>query len=425
METSHSLVHTPTRRKPYKKKTTKCCFLLFYDCVLFIGIIAAIYPVYILNLELESDSLHNLAEIKNGVRGLSSDEPYLFILNNKGQPIDMINFILKLVQKLEVEKSKLHQSESSMDKQIDYDINAKEGEFIESRGEFIFLLDRSGSMEGQKISMVIQSVLLFIKSLPTDSIFNIISFGSSYERMFPVSVRYDNVNIEQAINQINGYKADMGGTELYEALYDVLSQSLNSEYPRNLYLLTDGEVSSPGKVINLVESALGNIKINAIGIGEGVNRDFIIKLVNSSKGYYHFVNQVEELNRTIIEALKSNFLASSSSCLVNTYSNDNTRTVCISNKKISAQDVEDYMKVVTIQHPSGYWQPDQLSDIIQIPTKHQSFNNIPQSDEIWTTLVALAYLESSFQDNELELSLVIKKAKIWLINRDWMHVFKQ
>jgi hypothetical protein len=241
--------------------------------------------------------------------------------------------------------------------------------------------------------------------------------------MFQASESYDAVNIEQAMNQIKGYRADMGGTNLYEVLYDVLSKSSDSEYTTNLYILTDGKTNLPDKVINLVESTLDNTKINAIGIGEGVDRDFIIKLVNPSKGNYYFVKKVEELNATIIEALKSNVLPSFNNCIINSNSDDNTRTVCISDKKSTAQDIEDYMKVVTIQHIVGYWQPDQLSDIIQIPTKHQSLNNISQSDEIWTTLAALAYLESSFPDNKLELSLVIKKAKIWLINMNWIHVF--
>jgi hypothetical protein len=46
-------------------------------------------------------------------------------------------------------------------------------------GNFIFLVDRSGSMNsGQRMSLTRQAMTLFMKSLPVGSKFQIVSYGS-------------------------------------------------------------------------------------------------------------------------------------------------------------------------------------------------------------------------------------------------------
>ena len=60
----------------------------------------------------------------------------------------------------------------------------------EVKGNYIFFLDRSGSMGGQRIKKAKEALLLFLKSLPEDSYFNVISFGQSSRKVFEKSRRY-------------------------------------------------------------------------------------------------------------------------------------------------------------------------------------------------------------------------------------------
>lgn len=53
----------------------------------------------------------------------------------------------------------------------------------ERKDFFIFLVDRSGSMGGQKMEITKQALKLFLKSLPPNSKFDIISFGSRFESL--------------------------------------------------------------------------------------------------------------------------------------------------------------------------------------------------------------------------------------------------
>ncbi len=51
-------------------------------------------------------------------------------------------------------------------------------------GEYIFIVDRSGSMSGDRIKHAKETLLLFLKSLPVGCYFNILGFGSNYEVLF-------------------------------------------------------------------------------------------------------------------------------------------------------------------------------------------------------------------------------------------------
>lgn len=80
--------------------------------------------------------------------------------------------------------------------------------------DYVFLLDRSGSMNGPKITLAKQALVIILKSLPEGSTFNIVSFGSEFEKMFEESIPVTYENIQKAIGLSKSFQADMGGTEL-------------------------------------------------------------------------------------------------------------------------------------------------------------------------------------------------------------------
>ena len=72
-----------------------------------------------------------------------------------------------------------------------------------SRKEYIFLIDRSGSMYNT-ITLAREALKLFLYSLPAGSKFNVCSYGSRHEFMFSErSVDYNDENMELAISQIS------------------------------------------------------------------------------------------------------------------------------------------------------------------------------------------------------------------------------
>ena len=84
--------------------------------------------------------------------------------------------------------------------------------------EFIFVLDWSGSMSGDGIAKAKDALKIFLSSLPEGSYFNVLSFGDTFEYMFTESQIYTNEILEEAIEKINKFEGDLGGTELLPPL---------------------------------------------------------------------------------------------------------------------------------------------------------------------------------------------------------------
>lgn len=121
------------------------------------------------------------------------------------------------------------------------------------KGEFVFVVDRSGSMRGSRNNSARETLLLFLKSLPDGCYFNVVGFGSSYKTLFKNSQLYNDENLKKATDLAETMQADLGGTEILRPLQWVFSQPLVKGHPRQLFLLTDGEVGNTQQVISLVQ----------------------------------------------------------------------------------------------------------------------------------------------------------------------------
>lgn len=85
---------------------------------------------------------------------------------------------------------------------------------------------------------------MFFRSLPEDCYVNIVGFGSRFQTLWPKSVKYGAASLEKASRHIATLKADLGGTEIAAPLRQVLSQPPIKGYARQIFVLTDGQVSS-------------------------------------------------------------------------------------------------------------------------------------------------------------------------------------
>ncbi|XP_068563179.1 von Willebrand factor A domain-containing protein 5A-like [Cebidichthys violaceus] len=175
---------------------------------------------------------------------------------------------------------------------------------VASCGEFVFLLDRSGSMSGGQIKRARDTLLLLLKSVPLGCYFNIYSFGSSYEHIFPKSVEYNQQTMEEALKKVDKMEADLGGTEILEPLKHIYSQPCVPNQPRQLFVFTDGEVGNTKEVINLVKKNSGSHRCFSFGIGEGASSALINGLAKEGGGHAQFITGTDRMQPKVMQSLR-------------------------------------------------------------------------------------------------------------------------
>ncbi|CAF3929191.1 unnamed protein product, partial [Rotaria sp. Silwood1] len=86
--------------------------------------------------------------------------------------------------------------------------------------------------------------------------FNIIRFGSNFDILFKnetLTAVYDEQTAKEAEKLTRSMQADFGGTELLEPLKHLKDHPPIKDRSRQIFLLTDGEISNTNEVTNEYE----------------------------------------------------------------------------------------------------------------------------------------------------------------------------
>lgn len=173
----------------------------------------------------------------------------------------------------------------------------------DKRFEFIFVIDRSGSMLGPQIENAKRALALMLNSLPMDSYYNFYGFGSTWKRFYPNSVKYGQQVFQESKRMIERIQADMGGTEMTEVLNAVYSTSKVEGYERRVMLLTDGEISDLQSVFDIVESD-PDVPVFTIGVGDSVSHELVKGIAERTMGHCEVIMDADLIETKVLQQLK-------------------------------------------------------------------------------------------------------------------------
>jgi Ca-activated chloride channel family protein len=161
------------------------------------------------------------------------------------------------------------------------------------------VIDKSGSMQGQKISNAKKAAIMAVEHLRPYDIISVITYDHQAEILLPATKAS---NKDMIIREINNLKAG-GSTALYDGVEKgarELRKFLDRKRVNRIILVSDGLANvgpSTPEELGKLGSALGeeNISVTTIGLGLGYNEDLMTRLAQKSDGNHAFVEQASDL----------------------------------------------------------------------------------------------------------------------------------
>lgn len=164
--------------------------------------------------------------------------------------------------------------------------------------ETVFVLDCSGSMQGESISQATLALELCLRALGPGDFFNICRFGSTFEMLSSEPLRYSGETLARAIAYVQR-EADLGGTELLAPLQAVFATQPRTAM-RNIVLLTDGQVSNEAAVLELARTNRRNHRIFSFGIGTACSAYLVKGLARATGGAAEFITGSERIDEKVL-----------------------------------------------------------------------------------------------------------------------------
>ncbi|KAK0208890.1 von Willebrand factor type A domain-containing protein [Desarmillaria ectypa] len=168
-----------------------------------------------------------------------------------------------------------------------------------SAQEYLFLVDRSGSMSGSRIETAKDTLASLLRVLPQQgTTFNIMSFGSDVDGLWATSQAYSQRTLDDATTHIDNMEANYGGTDVRQALKFTF-ESRQHQYPAAIFVLTDGESHDIDGTTQLVrETVEGSdtpLRVYTLGIGSTVSSAMCEGIARAGNGVCLFATATEDI----------------------------------------------------------------------------------------------------------------------------------
>jgi Ca-activated chloride channel family protein len=154
--------------------------------------------------------------------------------------------------------------------------------------EMVFVLDCSGSMNGQPIAKAKDAIKRALRKLEPDDTFQVIRFSQSASQLGPNPVPATPDNVRQAIEYVDKLQGS-GGTMMIEGIKAALDFPHDPRRFRLVSFMTDGYIGNEAEILGEIHQRLGSARIFSFGVGSSVNRYLLDRMAKLGKGAVAYI----------------------------------------------------------------------------------------------------------------------------------------
>jgi len=174
--------------------------------------------------------------------------------------------------------------------------------------EVTLVIDRSGSMQGDKMKQAIAAALQVVEGLEDGEAFNIIDYSDTLARFSERPVIKHKQTIVHARSYIKKLKAD-GGTNIRDALVEAMNQTPTPKMLPLTIFLTDGVPTAGETRESAIRSAVvaANVhkrRIFSFGVGFDVNAPLLTSVANATRATATFVFPNEDVETKVSQVFR-------------------------------------------------------------------------------------------------------------------------
>jgi Ca-activated chloride channel family protein len=166
--------------------------------------------------------------------------------------------------------------------------------------EMVFVLDTSGSMDGEPVAASKQFMLHALHNLHPNDYFRIIHFSNNAEEFTAEPVAATPENIKLGLSYVESLKAD-GGTNAPNAINQAFGKPAKDNTLRIVVFLTDGYIGNESEVLSMIAEKIGSARIYALGVGTSVNRFLLEEMAQQGRGSARFIDPTEKADDVAIQ----------------------------------------------------------------------------------------------------------------------------
>lgn len=169
------------------------------------------------------------------------------------------------------------------------------------RTGLVLVLDRSGSMDGEKLEMAKAAARATASTLGQQDLLGVVSFDTGAEWTVPLGSAGDHAGIRARIAGL----ASGGGTDVSAGLRVAFAGLRAADAAvKHIIVLTDGRTQGDDPVRAAIAARAAGITVSTVALGPDADEDLLRRLARAGAGRFHDVDRPRDVPRIFVKEVQ-------------------------------------------------------------------------------------------------------------------------